>query len=265
MVLLLISNRSNTKHPIFIIGSGRCGSTLFHKILSSHRDLIGFPRRSEQSLAPPFIPHLMKKKVDILPFIRDPKKFTKISISNWPKNHSRHIAATFNGFHLIKGIRKTPFVKSSMISFMIEEILSIYPKAKFIHIYRNGPSVIESFIKKEWNKYRRFFCSADEYRFYCAKYWTNCILEIENQNNKLSLDKNRKLFQFSYENLCEYPNHTINDLSEYLSVSSNRFEFDLNDIVSTNYKVGDYRAKQKWKNLRDIINPGMELKGYSLL
>ena len=37
-----------TRSPVFIIGTGRCGTTLLVKILNSHPQLVGFPDEANE-------------------------------------------------------------------------------------------------------------------------------------------------------------------------------------------------------------------------
>lgn len=249
------------RSPVFIIGTGRCGTSLLGRILNAHTQLIGFPGEANELWHPKSYP-FARKSIETPTIVEKPKRFTDISIENWPDNHEQKIQRTFVGYHITKGFRKTFFVKSAMISFMIPQLLSIFPEAKIIHIYRNGPSVVESFLKKEWNKYCNYFDSKREYRFHCAKYWSDCLLEIEKRKIELSLETKGALLEFSYEKLCESPIEVLDNIASFLSVALKEFNFDTTQIVSQNYKVGDYAKDEKWLELLELMSPGMKLKGY---
>jgi hypothetical protein len=148
---------------------------------------------------------------------------------------------------------------------ILPEIYSIFPKAKLIHIYRYGPSVIESFLLKEWPKYETYFKDKEEYLHLCANCWNDSIIEIENQKNLLHLNKSN-YFDFSYERLCADPNPIIKLLSDFLEISLLKFDFDFDfdfsTIKSTNYKIGDYSKDEKKGKLLEIMTPTLKLKGY---
>ena len=148
-----------------------------------------------------------------------------------------------------------------MISFMMPEILALFPEAKFIHIYRNAPSVVASLLKKEWDKHRTYFDSKEDFRLHCAKYWRDCILEIEKQRADLALEKNAFL-EFSYEELCKNPRGILDNIAGFLSITSDAFNFDIDGIVNQNYKVGDYAEDSNWSELLNVMVPAMTLKGY---
>lgn len=252
------------EQPVFIIGTGRCGSTLLTQILCSNPDIIAFPGEANDLWHPKLYP-FGKAQILSLPIEITPDSFTRLSIENWPVNHSETIKRIFNGFHLMAGKEKVFFVKSAMISFMMPHIVTIFPDAKFIHIYRYGPSVVESYFKKNFkNKnYSQFnFTETDYYRA-CAKYWNSCILRIEYDKTSLSLTEKNSFFEFSYEDLCDDPQSLLKDLSSYLNVEYEKFTFNLSTIRSTNYKVDNTYRDAKFKHLIDSdMYLGMKLKRY---
>lgn len=250
------------KQPIFIVGTGRCGTSLLTKILRTHPDITVFLSEANDLWHPNLYPD-EKNQIKSPPIEIDPKAFTQISVDSWPDNHSETIKQVFNGFHLMTGKRKVFIVKSAMISFMMPKIMTIYPNAKFIHLYRYAPSVIESYFKKNFGKYTDYKYTEEEYYIACAKYWNDCILNLEQDKNTLSLTEKGAYFEFSYEELCEDPKSLLQNLSTYLDLKYDKFNYDLLTIKTTNYKVKD---KVKNKKLNELINheiyPAMKLKGY---
>lgn len=178
-----------TSKPFFIIGTGRCGTTLLVDVLNSQEQLIGFPGEANEYWHPNSYPYL-KKKIETGLIIENPEKFTQLSVANWSKKQPKRLKNAFSGFHFIKGNNKKLFTKSAMISYMLPQITQLFPDAKIIHIYRNGPSVIKSLEKKEWHKFTPFFPSVEAFRTCAAQYWNDCLFEIEKQKKQLNLDKN---------------------------------------------------------------------------
>jgi hypothetical protein len=252
------------EQPIFIVGSGRCGTSLLVRILSSHPEIVGFFGEANHLWHTKLFP-FRKAQIQTTPLIVNPKEFTEISINSWPANHSKKIYQTFNGFRLIaKMLNKgtTFFVKSAMISFMIPKILSIFPDAKFIHIYRNGPSVVESYFKKNFKNYHKEVFTKEEFYLNCSKFWNSCIFEIEHIKDSLSLTEKNAFFEFSYETLCNDPEGTLRSLAAYIGVENDRFTYDISRIQSRNYKAGNYLKEEKWKQPLEMMQPAMKLKGY---
>jgi len=248
-------------HPIFIVGTGRCGTTLLVRILRSHPEIIGFPAEANALWHPNLYPG-EKAKIIIPPIEVDPQQYTEVSIKSWPPGQADKIRHTFAGFYAIWGHGKEFFVKSAMISFMIPKILEIFPDARFVHIYRSGPPVVESFFKKNSGKYKHFKFSEDEYRLICANYWNACILEIEQVKHSQMLEQTRAIFEISYEELCNRPKTTLKHIADFIGVRKESFGFDISQIESRNYKVGDHLTDEIWEECLQVMEPGMRLKGY---
>jgi hypothetical protein len=252
---------SKARHPYFIIGTGRCGTTLLVRILSSHPALSGFPGEANELWHPRLEP-FESATIDIPPIEVDPKRFSDVSVANWPPKQGERIRDVFAGFNLITGLSKVIFTKSAMVSFMIPSILEVFPDAKFVHIYRFGPSVVESYFKKNFGKYSRYVYTEKDYRVYCATYWNACILEIENRKRELSLDTRGQFLEFSYECLCQNPRDVLDDIAEFLGVASDGFSYNISQVSSQNYKVADYARNPERAALLGLMLPGMKLKGY---
>jgi hypothetical protein len=251
------------KPPYIIIGTGRSGTNLMEDILNSHPEITGFPGEANE-LWHPLLEPFESTQLDIPPIEVDPKKFSEVSVANWPPGHEQRIRDIFAGFQLINGSPRVFFAKSAMISFMMPIIQYVFPDATFIHIYRFGLSVVESYFKKNYGKYSRFIYSEKEYKLYCAKYWNACILEIDQRNKELSLDARRKFYEFSYESLCQKPKEILVNLAEFIGVKPDGFTFDLSQIANQNYKVRDYIQNPEAVELLEVMSPGMKLKGYEL-
>jgi hypothetical protein len=249
------------ENPIFIIGTGRCGTSLLLRILKSNKELAVFPSEANELWHPNSFSHI-KAKISSPPILLSPQEFTNISIKSWPLNHENKIKSIFEGFFLIKRHAYIFVQKSAMISFMIPLILSIFPNSKFIHIYRNPISVIASIVEKEWNKYNHLFSSEANFRLTCAKYWGKCIIEIDNQKKFMCQKGSDILFELSYESLCKNPINQLNTLATFIGCNPKGFTFDLSKIKSTNYKVGNYRRNDNWLDIIECIKPIMEEKGY---
>lgn len=256
-----INNKS--LKPLFIIGTGRCGTSLLVRILKSNSGFTGFPQEANELWHPKLYP-FKNRKVESPPIISDPREFTRISLLGWNSQHRKKISRIFHGYHLLTGKNKQLFIKSAMVSFLIPEIISIFPNAKFIHIYRNGPSVVSSLFKKEWQKYEKYFSSKEDLMKKCANYWNECILEIEKQKKDLSLVEKNSFFELSYEDLCNEPQKITNEIINFLSLSEfkDMFKFNFATIASQNYKVGNYKNDPAWIPLLEIMSDGLKLKEY---
>lgn len=251
------------RRPVFIIGTGRCGTTLLVDILSTHPQLSGFPGEANELWHCKLEP-FDKTQLNIPPIEVDPKSFSETSIASWPRNHGATIRKIFTGFSAVTGQKKIFFTKSAMVCFMIPKIIELFPDARFIHIYRFGPSVVESYFKKNFGKYLRFHCTAKEYRAYCARYWNACLMEIERRKHELSLDTRGQFLEFSYEKLCDTPKEILGQIAKFVGVTSDGFHFDVSKVSSQNYKVADNSSDPESGRLLQIMSPGMGLKNYRI-
>ena len=250
------------KPPLFVIGSGRCGSTLLNRIMNSHAQLVGYPGEANELWHPLSYPYA-QKVIETPMIVEDPARFTELSIAAWPVGHAEKVQNAFRSFNIDSGYRETFFVKSAMISFMVPHILELWPNARFIHIYRSGPPVVESFLKKEWHKCSDHFVEHSVYRRHCAAYWNACILEIEHQRKALQLQEKGIFLEVGYERLCDQPQTVFNEIADFIGVDRDKYGFDISTISSKNYKVGDYASDPEWHELLEIMEPGMRLMGYA--
>jgi len=249
----------SSSRPVFIVGTGRCGTTLLVKMLKSHRDLSGFPGEANELWHPALEP-FESTRLPTPPIEVDPAVFTQVSLAHWPNNHGERIRDVFGGFHLLRGPSKAFFTKSAMLSFMIPTILQLFPDARIVHIYRFGPSVVRSYFKKNFGKYSRFVFAETDYRVTCARYWNACILEIDEKLRQLSRDR---FLEFSYEELCQKPRSVLDDVARFLGVSSGGFRFDTSEVSNQPIQTENDHLDPECADLRALMSAALALKGYS--
>ena len=250
------------KPPFVIIGTGRTGTNLLESILKTHPDIAMFPGEANELWHPRLVP-FNSSTVDVPPIEIDPQHFSEVSLAHWPIGHVRTIQDVFEGFHWLRGSSKVLVTKSAMLSFMIPEVLAVWPDAKFIHLYRHGVAVVESYVKKNHGKYVRFSYERNDYRLHCARYWNACILEIERRKQQLSLDLRGRLIEFSYESLCQDPAEVLSRLAGFLGVKAEGFSVDRASITDQNYKTRDLKSSPEGTELMDVMSQGLRLKGYT--
>jgi hypothetical protein len=248
--------------PVFIIGTGRCGTSLLVRILDSHPDITGYPGEANELWHPKLEP-FESSSIDIPPIEVDPRNFSDVSMATWPEGHAGRIRRTFAGYWLLRGLPKVFFAKSAMISFMIPRILEVFPRARFIHIYRYGPSVVESYFEKNFGKYSRYKFEEEEYRLVCARYWNECILEIEKRRKEWPLSADGSFIEFSYEELCDRPKSVLERIGDFLGVDAEGFAFDLSKIANRNRSTAVRDEDPGYGMMIAAMSSGMELKDYS--
>src|SRR5450759_2239818 len=72
----------STKQPLFIIGTGRCGTSLLVKILNTHPGLSGFPGEANELWHPKLEP-FETNSLDIPPIEINPRHFSDVSVAHW--------------------------------------------------------------------------------------------------------------------------------------------------------------------------------------
>jgi hypothetical protein len=177
-------------------------------------------------------------------------------VASWPSGHAERIRRVLNGFYLAAGKSKTFFLKSAMLSFLMPQLVSLFPGARFIHIYRYGPSVVRSALRK--NSANRV--SGESW----AGYWNDCIVEIDRAQRALELERRGAFLECSYESLCADPVEAMGRIAAYLDVDERAFAFDLSKIESTNHRATE-DPDAPWIE-RLLSNharyPAMRLKAY---
>lgn len=256
----LVSTRSgDTLDPVFVIGTGRCGSTLFSRVLESHRDLLVYPTEANNLFFPNSYPY-SRASIAVPPILESPSEYTALSVDAWPAEQGVKLQRVFRGFQRLNPAGQSMLIKSAMVSFLIPQLADIFPTARFIHLYRSGPSVVTSIIKKEWEKYSSL-TTPDEFLIWAAQYWNACLIEIARAEQALGLRADGRFFELSYEDFCEAPQGLSAELADFLSIDPVGFGFDFNSIQSTNHKASAL-SDGDIARIEPLMAPAMSLKGY---
>lgn len=255
----------NMKAPVFVVGTGRCGSTLLVEILGTHPGLALFPGEANDLWFPGAYP-IVDARIETPPVFEDPRRFTETALGAWPDNHAASIQNILLGCRAFKGMKKPFVLKSAMISFMMGELLDLYPDARFIHIYRHPLAFIDSHVKKNWQDYTKIHAkpSEESFRQVSARYWRACMEEIDHVAEERNLRATGAFFDMSYETLCAQPEASLVELSQFLGCDPDRFGFDMSAVSNRNFhskKLGDY---DDLETLSEIMQPVLRNKGYSL-
>lgn len=231
------------KNPVFIIGCGRSGTTMLAEILARHKDICNYSEGNE--LWDPKGYRWYLSSLDRPPFWYDPIAYTKVWRDYFNDEYKKELKAIFGCFQVLS--RKRVFVnKSPMNTFRITDILEIYPKAKFIHIIRDGRAVSYSWALRQYTmikehaavyRQRGFFYSFNDLIKIIAKSWVEHINEVEKQKKILKLIDNDILLEFTYEDFCDQPKNYLGIICDYFSISQERLIYkNIDKIENKNYK-----------------------------
>ena len=120
----------NVDRPIFILGTGRSGTTILGLVLSIHRD-IGYLNE------PKAVWHLIHPQEDVIGSYSKKDAFFRLSTQDVTKEIS-HRAHQLFGAYLSTTNTQRVVDKYPELIFRIEFVRSIFPDARFILLVRNG-------------------------------------------------------------------------------------------------------------------------------
>jgi len=256
------------KEPVFLIGSGRSGTTYLQHILEMHPEIDGYPGEAEPLWHVATYPY-HEKQLPVPPIWLDPETFTTYSIHNWPSGWEYTIKGVF-GSHFLFSHKHVFLQKTVMNNFMLDKMLTMYPKAKFIYLIRNGWSVALSYQKKELQKYahpiyRTYIDKGDlkRIRLIHATYWNNTVLHVEKTKKRLFNDTN--FLEVRYEDLVSQPESTVHHILTFIGLQdaiNPDFRAAVAGISDKNYKAESEIDLAEHAELENVMSPALRLKGY---
>ena len=261
---------SKVKNPFFIIGCGRSGTSLLLKVLADRREIAAYPDEANNLWHPQAYPW-HESKLSIPAFWSEPYSFTRMSLQNRTEKDDRKIKAIFAIYQAIAG-GKCFLNKSVTISFMLPEVLKLFPTARFIHLVRDGRAVALSYAKKQLKKQAEFsdiykargsYLSLEVLLESCARHWQEHILCIERYKSEINLTSNGQLLEIRYEDFCENPLLYLNQIAEFMEIDNTVFiDRDYSTIKTQNYKYREELGPEAIAFLEQLIEPSLKSKHY---
>jgi hypothetical protein len=212
--------------PFFIVGSGRAGTTLLRRILQasdeihippeiwSFKDTYTHFLRYRSILSwgdlisvlvcrriarGDFEPSFRRKGVSIIQGLIDlPTNERSLArvIDAINRQHGHHQGATFSRWG-----DKTP-----LNSFCLEEIVEVFPDAKFIHMIRDPADVIRSYLERKE-------IALDNLRTAVGR-WDRAVQSVINFGKK-----NEQVIEIRYEDLVSHPEAETESICEFLGLN----------------------------------------------
>ena len=216
--------------PVFIIGCGRSGTTIFGKALSNHRDItyLNEPRHLWFSAYPETDIWTQKKHS------RKGKLF--LTDSDVERRKSNKLSRLFR-FETIISRRPVLIEKLPINNFRLRFILKIFPDARFIHIYRNGLEVARSIEKLseeghwfgshayKWDKlveYAKGMDDTNNLPVLCKSHFDKGMLEwrlsTEAVVKFLHCLPDDAFYELNYDELMEHPVDTISQVLGFIGI-----------------------------------------------
>lgn len=223
--------------PFFIIGVGRSGTTMLQRLLNRH-SLVCVPDETH------FIP---KQRNNFLKLIRKDERHLAITqinavekVKEWNVSVSVEdirgcdgVAAYARVIDLIMTRRagkegkvywgeKTP-------SYILEipTLHQLFPKARFIHIYRDGRDVALSVMPLSWGPNNSYAA---------GKWWRSCIQTLQKDRKRL----NDQFLEVKYEDFIRHPGCHMQQICGFL-------ELPYEEQILEGYEIKSHNFA-KWKN-----------------
>ena len=283
--------------PIFIVGSGRSGTTILYNLLSLHPELCwfsnltdrwpGIPRLSvlHRLLDLPYIGTNLKKnilkrgsKFRIRPAeagnifhsycgFESGKKSTGDDFNKQTAKKFKKIA----GAHLQMTGRKRIIIKQTANNQRIRLINRIFPDAYYIHIIRDGRAVANSLFKvKWWNEVDIWWLGCKPAKWLepgrepielCALQWKNDVEEILNNKELLG----NRYFEIRYEEMVKDVHGSIGAITKFceLGMEDNFVRLLPESLPNMNYKWKKDLTKQQKSVINDSVNEFLFMLGYA--
>jgi len=255
--------------PIFILGCGRSGTTIFGTALSKHRDIcyLNEPRHLWFSAYPEtdiWTPNASS---------RNGRLFLSESDADYKK--SNKLSRLFR-FETIINRKPVLIEKLPINDFRLQFIYRIFPDARFIHIYRNGLEVARSIEKAnkngDWfgeNYYK--WCKLVEYssqREDVHDFPTLCTTDFNKGlfEWRLSTEavvefrsylSDDSFFELNYRELIDHPGETMSQVLEFIGICNdpNVDEFISCNLVRKSRQIGLDEISEKEQILGGRLLP----------
>lgn len=239
--------------PFFIIGTGRCGTTLLQAMLMCH----------ERVSIPPEVHFYARFEPGALGFAcpvtdAEATEYAKAVTGQWYweqlglESEKFKLAVVEGGVRtrrelvlwlldeLLKGMGEAEpeglliGEKSPHNEKYIDAILEDFPRAKFIHMYRDPRDVVVSFLKEWW--------WLEKSKWRTALYWRDVMQRQQREAERLGPEKYLTL---RYESLVDDPEGELKRVCAFLGI-----EFDESMLRHHERKASGFLAVEKeWKQL----------------
>ena len=283
--------------PIFIIGAGRTGSTIFHRIFSEHPDVAWLSKLSERYPHKPSLNRRLMRAIDypVAGSLLRRRFHPSENYAFWEyycKGFSSPFRDLLPGDVTNKTKERVRSALSEMLtnkrSRMLVKITGwprvgflheIFNDAKFIHVLRDGRAVVNSVINQDWWRgwrgpqnwrwgeltpsQKEIWETYDKsFAALAGIEWT-ILMDATEKARKL-IDRNQ-FFEVRYEDLCSNPVEVIREAMAFCNLSWSRGvenSVSQHSLSNANYKWQEELTNDQQRIVEDVIRDTLERCGY---
>lgn len=246
--------------PVFIVSSGRSGTTLLRGILNA----------SEQI----YIPHESDFLARAYPFYKNKTEFTEedynrivklfrkgAQANGWgmdrdyllnylrstePSNFSDVNRAIYDAYMDMEGLSDLQWgIKHPVLIASVDKILEVFPGCKVVHIVRDGRDVCLSYQKVHKKSKKKF---GPKGPITSALYWIDGLKRIEENDCE-------QIYELRYEDMLVQPKQELKKLCEFLNIE---FTEDLSERYSTSDSNRNLLLTQHQNTIHAKVKEGID-------
>lgn len=286
-----------TEKPIFIIGTGGCGSTIFHDIFVHHPQVAWLSGFCDRYPKKPELNRWLMKAIDI-PILGDyiMKKVKPSECYIFWEHYCKGFSHPFRDLveedvtynsksNIQKTMKKMLTQKRNRLLIKItgwpriKFLKEIFPDAKFIHVIRDGRAMSNSMINVEfWRGWEgpqnwRWGMLNEEYQNEWEKYdesfvilaaieWKILIDAVEKAKRGI---QQSQFFEIKYEKLMSEPIKVFKEVIDFCELDwTTCFESKIEkfELKNMNYKWKENLPETQKKMLNEFLNDYLKRYGY---
>jgi hypothetical protein len=240
--------------PIFLVGSERSGTTLL-RLMLDHHPRIAFHHEAEYIVTQIADDGTFPEKGRYREWLRNDRVFQH---SPFTIDERLDFVALVNDFLIQKKTRDNKELVGATIHYQFRKLGKIWPRAKYIYLYRDGRDVAKSAMRMGWAG--NTYSASDRW------------LEAETEWDKVRASLDRVDWtEIRYEDLIASTEPNLERICDFLGVAYSEKMLDY--VKDSTYSAPDARLKQQWKTrmpklevqrLEDKLGDRLLLRGYEL-
>lgn len=260
------------RRPFFLVGAARSGTTMLKRLLLRHPDLAVYPNEANEYWHPQLYPFRHNEAAEeVPPFWIEHRAFTEATLEKRTARDGLRLKALFGAFQWLSG-KQQLLNKSALLTFLLPYVESLFPGARYIHLYRDGRAVALSHEKKNAEKLERDSRLSDEQRGAAVedrigqfvRHWQVQLAEIDRRADELSLRGEDRFLEIQYEALCEHPERELRRLLAFMGLAENAFAFPApHELQNRNYKYRRELSEETVARLTDQAAEMLARRGYA--